>query len=123
MFIVGGLLLVWLGAALHWRWIRNAWLRYLHLGAIVFVAGEALIGIVCPLTVWEDLMRGGVRPESFVGRWVNRLLYYQAPEWIFTVAYAVWALATLLTLWLVPPIKKGSEQIFQRSRRQDEKLL
>jgi hypothetical protein len=102
-FVVGGLLAVWLGAALGWRWIRNRWFRYLHLGAIVFVAFEALAGIACPLTVWEDLLRGGVRPESFVARWVQRLLYYRAPEWVFTTAYVAWSLATLLTLWLVPP--------------------
>jgi len=103
VFIVGGLLVVWLGAPLGWRWIRNPWFRYAHLGAIVFVAGEALIGMACPLTLWEDAARGGLRPESFVGRWVQRLLFYRAPEWVFTTAYVVWALATLLTLRFVPP--------------------
>jgi hypothetical protein len=107
-FVVGGLLAVWLGAALGWRWIRNRWFRYLHLGAIVFVAFEALAGIACPLTVWEDLLRGGVRPESFVARWVQRLLYYRAPEWVFTTAYVAWSLATLLTLWLVPPRRRAA---------------
>lgn len=107
-FIVGGLVLVWVGAAFGWRWVRNPWFRYLHLAAIAFVAGEALLGIACPLTVWEDLLRGGLRPESFVARWVHRFLYYRAPEWIFTAAYALWTLATLLTLWLVPPRRKAA---------------
>jgi hypothetical protein len=102
-FIVGGLLLVWLGAALGWRWIRYPWLRYAHLAAIAYVAAEALLGIACPLTVWEDLLRGGVRAESFVGRWVRSALYYEAPEWVFTSAYVAWTAATLLTLRLVPP--------------------
>jgi len=107
-FIVGGLVLVWLGAALGWQWTRNPWFRYLHLGAIAFVAAEALMGVACPLTVWEDMLRGGVRPESFVGRWVQRLLYYQAPEWMFTAAYVLWTAATLLTLWLVPPRRRAA---------------
>jgi hypothetical protein len=107
-FIVGGLILVWLGAALDWSWTRNPWFRYLHLGAIAFVAAEALAGVACPLTVLEDLLRGGVRAESFVGRWVQRLLYYQAPEWVFTAAYVVWTAATLLTLWLVPPRRRAA---------------
>ena len=107
-FIVGGLILVWLGAALGWRWVRNPWFRYLHLGAIAFVAAEALLGVACPLTVWEDLLRGGVRPESFVGRWVYRWLYYRAPEWIFTSAYVLWTLATLLTLRFVPPRRRAA---------------
>jgi polyferredoxin len=107
-FIVAGLILVWFGAALGWQWTRNPWFRYLHLGAIAFVAAEAVAGIACPLTVWEDVLRGGVRPESFVGRWVQRLLYYQVPEWVFTVAYVLWTAATLLTLWLVPPRRRAA---------------
>ncbi len=103
VFVVGGLILTWIGAALGWRWVRNPWFRYAHLGAIAFVALEALIGMVCPLTAWEDALRGGARPESFIGRWVQRLLYYRAPDWIFTALYLAWAAATLATLRLVPP--------------------
>ena len=105
-FIVGGLILVWIGAAAGWAWIRNPWFRYAHLGAIVFVAGEAVLGYACPLTLWEDMLRGGVRPGSFIGRWVYRLLYYRAPEWVFTSAYALWAAATVVTLMIVPARKK-----------------
>jgi hypothetical protein len=108
VFIVGGLVLVWMGAAAGWRWVRNPWFRYLHLGAIAFVAMEALIGAVCPLTAWEDMLRGGARAESFVGRWVRYFLYYEAPEWVFTLAYVAWASATLATLRLVPPTRTAA---------------
>ena len=107
-FIVGGLILVWVGAAAGWAWVRNPWFRYAHVGAIVFVAAEAVLGYACPLTIWEDMLRGGVRPESFIGRWVYRLLYYHAPEWVFTTAYAAWAAATVITLFLVPAKRRGS---------------
>jgi hypothetical protein len=107
-FIVGGLLLVWVGAGLGWRWVRSPWFRYLHLAAIAFVAAEAVLGVMCPLTVWEDMLRGGVRAESFIGRWVRYFLYYEAPPWVFTAAYVAWTLATLLTLWRVParPVRR-----------------
>ncbi len=107
VFIIGGLALTWTGAALGWAWIRNPWFRYLHLGAIAFVAAEALAGIACPLTVWEDMLRGDVRAESFIGRWVQRLLYYRAPEWVFTSLYLAWTAATLVTLRLVPPRRRA----------------
>jgi hypothetical protein len=107
LFVVGGLILTWIGAAFGWMWIRNPWFRYLHLGAIAFVAAEALAGIACPLTVWEDVLRGNMRAESFIGRWVQRLLYYQAPEWVFTLLYVAWAAATLVTLRLVPPRRRA----------------
>ena len=106
-FVVLGLILVWAGAIAGWSWIRNPWFRYLHLAAIMLVAAEALLGYACPLTVWEDLLRGGVRPDTFVGRWVYRLLYYNAPEWVFTTLYAAWAAATLLTLRIVPPRRRA----------------
>jgi len=102
-FIVAGLVLVWVGAALGWRWVRDPWFRYLHLGAIAFVAAEALLGVMCPLTVLEDMLRGRVPAESFTSRWIGALLYYRAPEWVFTVAYLAWTTATLLTLCWVPP--------------------
>jgi polyferredoxin len=106
-FIAGGLILVWIGAALRWRWVRNPWFRYLHLAAIVFVAAEALLGMACPLTVWDDLLRGGARSESFIGRWLQRLLFYRAPEWVFTAAYLAWAAASAATLALVPPRRRA----------------
>jgi hypothetical protein len=106
-FIVAGLLVTWLGAALGWAWIRNRWFRYAHLAAIVFVAAEALLGVACPLTVWEDFLRGNLQAESFVGRWVRRLLYYEAPPWVFTTAYVAWAAAALVTLKLVPPRRRA----------------
>ena len=107
-YIVGGLIVVWIGAPLRWAFVRSPLFRYLHLAAILFVAAEALLGIACPLTVWEDMLRGNVRPESFVGRWVHALLYYRAPEWVFTAAYAAWAAATLVTLVLVPPRRRAA---------------
>jgi len=106
-FIVGGLVLVWIGAAAGWRWVRTPWFRWLHLGAIAFVALEAVAGIACPLTLWEDLLRGGLRPASFIGRWVAQLLYYRAPEWVFTVAYLGWTAATVATLRWIPPRRTG----------------
>ena len=106
-FIVAGLPLTWLGYFLGWKWIRNPAFRYLHLAAIAFVALEALLGYACPLTLWEDMLRGGVRPESFVGRWVRQLLFYDAPEQLFTTLYGAWAVATIATLKVVPPRRKA----------------
>ncbi|MEX2239272.1 MAG: DUF2784 domain-containing protein [Burkholderiales bacterium] len=117
VFIAGGLLLTWIGALASWAWVRNPWFRYLHLGAIGFVALEAVVGMTCPLTVWEDALRGGGGGESFVDRWVRYFLYYRAPEWVFTIAYLAWTLATLLTLWWAPPRRSGSQGASSRRMR------
>ena len=102
-FIVFGLPLVWLGAWLAWSWAREPIWRYTHAAAILVVAAEALAGSICPLTRWEDALRGGASGASFIGRWLSRLLYYDFPEWTFALAYVLYAAATLLTLWLIPP--------------------
>ncbi len=109
LFVVGGLPAIWIGAALGWPWIRNFKFRAAHLAAISFVALEALLGIACPLTVWEDALRGTLTETSFVARWLQRLLYYSYPEWVFTCAYLLFALAVAITWWRVPPRRSHTQ--------------
>ena len=109
LFVVGGLAMIWIGAAAGWRWIRGLRFRIAHLAAIVFVAGEALAGIWCPLTVWEDALRGTGGGKSFFARWIHRILFYDFPEWVFTLAYAAFAVAVALTFWLLPPARHRQE--------------
>jgi len=107
-FVVGGLALIWIGAASGWAWVRNFWFRVAHLAAIVFVAGEALAGAWCPLTIWEDALRGVHGGKSFVARWIHRVLYYDFPGWAFTTAYVLFALVVAATWWWIRPKKRGA---------------
>lgn len=106
LFIVGGLAAIWAGAALGWRWVRDFRFRIAHLAAIVFVAGEALAGVWCPLTVWEDALRGTAQEKSFIARWIHRIMYYDFPEWVFTAAYVLFALVVAASWWLVRPRRR-----------------
>lgn len=103
LFVVGGLPAIWIGAARRWRWVRNRRFRIAHLAAIVFVAGEALAGVWCPLTLWEDALRGSGEDRSFIARWLHRILFYDFPGWVFTVAYVLFALAVVATYCLIRP--------------------
>ncbi len=102
-FVVGGLAAIWIGAAAGWRWVRNFWFRIAHLAAIAYVAAESVVGAVCPLTVWEDALRGVAAERSFIARWVQRILFYDFPEWVFTTAYVLFALVVALSWWFVRP--------------------
>ena len=105
-FVVSGLALIWIGAMAGWRWVRNFWFRIAHLAAICFVAAEALLGMICPLTAWEDALRGAHTETSFIARWLHRILFYSFPDWVFTAAYVLFALAVALTMRLVPPRRR-----------------
>ncbi len=110
LFVVCGLALTWLGAWRGWRWIRSLSFRVAHLAAIVFVACESLLGIVCPLTEWEDALRNttgsATQGKSFIARWVHYLMFFSAPEWVFTALYVAFALAVAATCWFIPPRRK-----------------
>lgn len=103
LFVVAGVPAIWIGAACGWRWVRDWRFRIAHLAAICFVALESLGGMACPLTVWEDALRGNQGEPGFVARWLRHLLFYDFPDWVFTCAYLMFALLVAATWWLVPP--------------------
>lgn len=107
-FVVGGLAMIWIGAMSGWKWVRHFWFRVAHLAAIVFVASEAILGIWCPLTLWEARLRGVNAEKSFVAQWIHRILYYDLPEWVFTTAYMIFALLVAATWWWIRPKKRGA---------------
>jgi hypothetical protein len=58
LFNVFGLVVIPLGGWLGWRFVRVAWWRLLHLGAMAVVAMQALVGQACFLTLWQDALVG-----------------------------------------------------------------
>ncbi len=117
LFIVTGVPLIYLGAVFQWRWVRNWRLRALHLGAILFVAAESIFGIACPLTVLEDALRGERRAGGFVERWIHRIMFYDAPTWVFELAYVGFAVLVLATWMVVPPTPRPRGRASPSGRR------
>lgn len=100
-FIVLGVAAILVGWRLRWRWVRNPWLRAAHIASMALVAAEAVVGMACPLTVWEFALRGGTgQPQAFIPRLASRILYYNLPSWLFVLAYLA-LLAAIIALWLL----------------------
>ena len=113
-FTVGGEIVILLGGALRWAWIRNLLFRIAHAAAVLLVAGEALAGASCPLTVWEYRLRllagqEAGAPVSFVARLVRQIIFYDFPAWVFLALYVGFAAAVVLTFILLPPLSRRSE--------------
>lgn len=107
VFMVLGLILIFVGRLLSWQWVRNPWFRLFHLLGMGVVVLQSWIGLICPLTEWEMQLRlqaGESGYEgSFITYWLSRLLYYQAPPWVFVVCYTVFgALVVFSWLWARP---------------------
>ena len=114
-FTVGGEVVVLLGGGLKWRWVRNLPFRIVHLAAVVLVAGEALAGAGCPLTVWEYALRvrAGQSVEgqiSFVARLVRSIIFYDLPAWVFLVAYVAFAALVALTFLVFVPTGRPARE-------------
>ncbi|MGF6920235.1 DUF2784 domain-containing protein [Paraburkholderia sp. 40] len=104
VFIVGGLLAIWIAHGLRLPWARNRTFRTVHVLAIGIVATLAVLNVPCPLTVLEDRLRTGtVGPQGFIQRWVSAWLYYDFPGWVFVVAYVAFLLAVIVTWYRIRP--------------------
>ena len=106
-FVVVGLLLILLGRALGWAWIRNPWYRWAHLGAIGVVVLQSWFGMICPLTTLEMAFRaragGPVYGGTFIAHWLQAILYYQSPPWVFAVCYTAFGLLVIAAwIWVRP---------------------
>jgi hypothetical protein len=106
-FVIAGLLLILAGRLLSWDWVRNWWFRVIHLGAIGIVVLQAWLGVICPLTRLEMYLRDNAGDTtyagSFVAHWLEAILYYRAPAWVFAVAYTLFAIAVAMSwVWVRP---------------------
>lgn len=103
---------IWIGAMAGWRFVRNPWFRYSHVGLMGFVLIETLAGKLCPLTVWESALRRAVgqagpgESQTFIGYWVGKALFHDFSQTQYTVAYTLFFGLIGLTLFLVPVRKK-----------------
>jgi len=106
-FVVFGYLLVLLGVVFRWEFVRNPFFRWCQLLAIGIVAVQGALGIPCPLTVTEHILReragAPVETATFMARWIRSLIFVDVPQPILNVVYVLFGGLVALTMVLVPP--------------------
>lgn len=101
-FNLFGLAAIPLGAWRGWAWVRIRWWRALHLLSLAVVAIQAVLGQACFLTIWQDDLTGG-GADPLIMRWVNSVIFWPLPMWLFTAVYlAVFAYVVALWWWVRP---------------------
>jgi len=109
-FVVLGLPIIVVGNVRGWPWVNRWWFRLTHAAAIAIVVAESWFGMICPLTTLEAWLRRraheAVHEGSFVEYWLQRLIFYDAPAWVFVVAYTVFGLLVAAVWWYFPPDRR-----------------
>ena len=112
VFVVVGQVVILAGWMRGWRWPGNMAFRLVHAGAIGLVVLESWFGVVCPLTWLEFRLREAagaqVAADSFVGYWLQRLIFYDAPSWVFTLSYTSFAAVVAASLVFYPPKRRAA---------------
>lgn len=106
-FVVLGLVAVYVGHWLSWEWVRGFWFRVLHMAAIGIVVLQAWASLICPLTIWEMQLReragAATYKGSFIQHWLQTILYYEAPGWVFITCYTLFGGLVLASWFIVRP--------------------
>ncbi len=110
-FAIGGELSILIGAIFRWNFIYILSFRIIHLISVIFVAVEATLGVICPLTSIEYNFRvlAGQNTNSdltFIGRLVQKIIFYDFPSWVFTFSYILFGLIVIATIIFIPPKRK-----------------
>lgn len=106
-FVVLGQLLILIGWLAGWQWVRNFWFRITHFIMMAVVVYEEIRNIRCPLSVLEENCRTlagqSMSGETFMGRLLHSILFYDAPPIVFTIGYLSFGAIILMTLLFCRP--------------------
>jgi hypothetical protein len=109
-FIIVGQVWIVIGYFRSLPLVRNRIFRISHLIGITVVVIESWANQLCPLTLWENKFRGAAGEQvytgTFVQHWVGRIVYYDAPQWVFTMAYTLFGAVVLISWFKIRPVKK-----------------
>ena len=109
-FVIVGLILIFVGWPGNWRWVRNRRFRILHLVAIAVVVIQSWVGVLCPLTKIEMTLRQRAGDTTysgaFIAHWLENILYYRAPAWVFVVCYTMFGALVVASWYWVRPDRR-----------------
>lgn len=112
LFVVLGQVAILVGGVRGWPWVRSFRVRMAHLVLMLVIVAQAWLGRLCPLTVWEQALREhagqGAYAGSFIEHWLSRLIFFDAPWWVFALVYTLFATVVAGSWIAFPPRRKAA---------------
>ncbi len=102
-FVTLGFFLIPIGCKLQWIYVRNKKLRAIHFVLISIVTTESLIGITCPLTIIEQMLRNATYSKTFINYWLSKIIYWDISSLFFIAVYSLCFFWTVLLWKIFPP--------------------
>jgi hypothetical protein len=102
-FNIFGLIFIPVGAWRGWAFVRKPGWRLVHVVSMATVAVQAAAGRACFLTDWQAALAGAPAGQPMIMRWVNSVIFWPMPIWVFVALYLVLFAYTLALLWWVRP--------------------
>lgn len=106
-FNLFGLIIIPIGAWRRWAFVRAPLWRLVHVLSMAAVAAQAAAGRACFLTDWQAWLSGAPEGQPLIMRWVNSVIFWPLPMWVFEALYLALFAYTLALLWWVRPRWRG----------------
>ena len=103
LFVVFGLVALPIGCLKNYNWTRNIKFRGFHILLMGFITFETILGITCPLTILENILRQIEYQQSFVSYWLSHFIYWDLPAYFFVTLYSVCFFWSLIFWRVCPP--------------------
>ena len=103
IFIISLLILVPYGYYKKWIWVSSKKVRYTHVFLMSFVTIESFLGNICPLTVLENNLRGVITNQTFVSKYLSKIIFFNFPSYVFLTLYFTGFLIVIYFCLKYPP--------------------
>ena len=105
IFIVSLFALIPYGYYRKWTWVSKKKIRYTHLFLMTFVTIESFVGIICPLTILENDLRGTITNQTFISKYLSKIIFFNFPSSVFLALYFTGFLVVVYLSFKYPPKK------------------
>lgn len=92
--------------------LRSPALRWIHFWGMMITTFIAAVGMYCPLTVWEEMLRWKTDQSfhfngGFLAHYLSSILYPQIEPWVLRGASILWGALTVLAMVVIKPKRKN----------------
>jgi len=121
LFVLAGIVAILAGS----KWIRNTWMRLLHIAAVYIVVLEDVFHFECPLNTAEWTLRSASESDSVlvaqstsgITGALNFLLRHTIPGSVLHIFY--WAAAVVVVASLILDLRRNPRSGLATDRRGD----